>query len=378
LAKEQHTDFLTHPVPSLFDKPKMYKTAISQLEGLQREGLPGFPFPVSIQRQLLFHGQRTDTGSDGLTVAYCDFYEKIGSADELIAAIQLHKALSERGVSNRNLPQQFVAVTIFPSLFDAPDGIAPMPEDDEHPIGDHIVISLGFELGHLYFLNNWGPEWGVNGIGCFSANYLKHYWREAWSRRWLTGPWPNPPKVASDLGPSNEHLSKLLGGAWDQHETAGFFALHRGTVIDFFGRWLIGFIDGSVRLQCIAVLHEAEARPLLVGWMHIHGTPYGADVEELFVWPPYRERGIATALAGQVLFYAAQTPWQHARWRWQALEADTIMRQRAQRKPRIPSWLDHLISNPDNAMTNQAQFLGLLERLAKSRSLDGVHQFRLH
>ena len=29
--------------------------------------------------------------------------------------------------------------------------------------------------------------------------------------------------------------------------------------------------DGSMWLQCLAVLHEAETRPLIVGWMQVRG-----------------------------------------------------------------------------------------------------------
>ena len=287
--------------------------------------------------------------------------------------MQLYGSLSDRGVQFENLPQQLVAVAIFPSMFDAPNGIVPMPEDDERSIGEHIAIALGYRHEHLFFLNNWGPEWGVQGIGAYSIEYVKRYWREVWSTRWLTGPSPD---LGGDLGPSSERRDKLLAGAWDEHESTHFFALHYGAVVDVFGRWLIGASDGSMWLQCIAVLHEAQARPLIVGWMHIHGTSNGAEIEELFVWPPYRERGIATTLAGQALLYTAGTPWQHGRWRWHELEADAIMRERSQRKPRIPSWLNSLLSNPDSAVTNQAQFLTMLERLAKLQSLDGVRLLR--
>src|SRR5215472_818127 len=110
--------------------------------------------------------------------------------------------------------------------------------------------------------------------------------------------------------------------------------------------------------------------------MHIRGTSEGADIEELFVWPPYRERGIATTLAGQALLYAATTPWQHGRWGWHELEADAIMRERSRWNPRIPGWLNHLLSNPDSTVTNQAEFLALLERLAKLQSLDGIRLLR--
>jgi hypothetical protein len=374
LGKEELTDFLHHPTRHIAETPEMHRTAVSQLEGLPYEGLPGyFPFPVSGRRLSLFHGQQTDTSADGRSVAICEFYERIRSPDELIRAMQLYGALSGRGIQFGKLPQPLVVVAIFPSMFDAPDGIVPMPEGDEHTIGNHIVISLGYRDEQIFFLNNWGPEWGNEGIGTYSMDYVKRYWREGWSMRQLTGPRPD---LKGGLGPSRKRWRQLLAGAWDEHESTHFFALHYGAVVDVFARWLIGVSDGSMRLQCIAVLHEAQARPLIVGWMHIRGTSDGAEVEELFVWPPYRERGIATTLAGQSLLYAAETPWQHGRWHWHELEADAIMRERSLWKPRISSWLDDLLSNPDGAMTNRDQFLTLLERLAKSQSPDGVRLLR--
>jgi GNAT superfamily N-acetyltransferase len=369
LGKEEHSDFL-HPTRSAFGTPEMHRAAISQLEGLPYEGKPGyFPFPISGRRLLLFHQQLTDIDAGGHWVATCGFYERLRSPDELISAMQLHDSVADRDVQFEKPPKQMVAVSIFPSMFDASDGIVPMPEDDESSIGDHIVISLGYKDDHLFFLNNWGPEWGVQGIGAYPIDYVRRYWRDAWSVRGLTGPHPD---LGGSLGPSSERWHKLIEGAWDEHESTNFFALHYGAVVDVFGRWLIGVSDGSMWLQCIAVMHEAESRPLIVGWMHIRGTSDGADVEELFVWPPYRERGLATTLAGHALLYAATTPWQHGRWRWQELEADAIMRERSQWKPRIPRWLNELLSNPDSGVTGQADYLSLLERLAKLKSPDGV------
>jgi hypothetical protein len=375
LGKEQPNDLLSHPTPSLFERPETHRAAISQLEGLPYEGLPGFfPFPVSVRRLFLFHNQIAYVGTDGHSRVNCDFYERLRSPGELIAAMELYSALSDRDIPFGRRPQPTVAITIFPSMFDAPEGVVPLPEAGEPSIGDHLVLTIGLAHGHLYFLNNWGPKWGVQGVGCFSVDYLSRFQREAWSVRSLTG--PDPAGFEGGLGPSEERRGKLFTGAWDEKESIGFFPLHHGAVVDVLGRWLIGISDGSMWLQCVAVLHEPDALPLIVGWMHVRGTADGAEVEELFVWPRYRERGIGTALAGQTLLYAAGTSLQHSGWRWHELEADSIMLQRSGWNIRIPGWLKHLTSNPENVMTSRAQFLALLERLAESRSLDGVRLLR--
>jgi len=108
----------------------------------------------------------------------------------------------------------------------------------------------------------------------------------------------------ADLGPSAEHWSQLREHPWDGYSDSSWTPLHWGTLIDVLGRWLIGVSDGSCWLQCVAVLREAEGGPIVAGWIHLRGTSVGADVEELFVWPPYRKRGIGTALAGQALLFA--------------------------------------------------------------------------
>jgi hypothetical protein len=165
---------------------------------------------------------------------------------------------------------------------------------------------------------------------------------------------------------------QLLAGEWDEDESTPFFALHYGELVDVFGRWLIGVSDGSMWLQCIAVLHEPEARPLIVGWMHIRGTLDGPDIEEFFVWPLYRERGIGTTLAGQGLLYATMTPWQQGRWRWHEPEADATMRVRSQWEPHIPGWLSNLLSDSGGVVASRQQIFSLLAVLANSHSPDGV------
>ena len=193
---------------------------------------------------------------------------------------------------------------IFPRFYDAPGGAVPLPDPEEHLVGDHAVLPITMRDERVFFQHNWGPRWGDNGVGSFAIDYLDRYQREAWSiRHAVPGPRPEGVPGSADLGPSSERWDRLREHPWDGNGDSGFILLHHGTRLDILGRWLTGVSDGSVWLQCIAVMREAEGGPMIVGWMHLRGTASGVDVEELYVWPPYprtqhwhRSRGPGVAL----------------------------------------------------------------------------------
>ena len=353
-------------------------TVVTSLTGLAGP----FEYPLFHKRLLLFDLQRTHIDDGGTILAYCPFYERLRSLDELIAAMRLDTALSDRGLKAGQKPILSVITTIFPSMFDAPHGMVPLPETDERPIGDHVVMAVAFEHEHLFFEHNWGPDWGLSGRGCFSVDYLNRFLRDAWAVRLRGGPSADGTlpyqDTAADLGPSDERFDKLFLHTWDEDEWTGFRTLHRGTVLDVLGRWLVGAADGCLWFQCIAVLREAEGGPLIVGWIHIRGTLGGADVEELFVWPPYRQRGIATALVGHALLTAfCETPWQWGRWTWLEQEADAVIRRLSPTKPHVPTWLRRLLGNPNGAILDRKRLLGLLGRLATLEVPDGIRRLRI-
>src|ERR1700722_18517287 len=115
LSRPEFSDFMLHPTPSVFKEPEAQREAVSQLEGLPQEGLPGyFPFPISSRRLFLFHHQRTDVSAEGLSMAICGFYERLRSPGELVTMMRLVNSLTDRGVPFENRPQPLAAVTIFP------------------------------------------------------------------------------------------------------------------------------------------------------------------------------------------------------------------------------------------------------------------------
>lgn len=342
----------------------------------QLSALPGvFVYPLFVKRRDLFHKQRTRMAGDTLGSVGCQFYERHRSPSDLISAMQLDAALSGRGIKFGQRPVQELVVRIFPSIYDAPGGAVPLPDPEEHLVGDHAVLPIAIRDERVFFQHNWGPRWGDNGVGSFAIDYLDRYQREAWSiRHALPGPRPEGVPGSADLGPSSERWDRLREHPWDGNGDSGFILLHHGTRLDILGRWLTGVSDGSVWLQCIAVMREAEGGPIIVGWMHLRGTASGVDVEELYVWPPYREHGIGTALAGQALLYGAMTGWREEPLTWHELEADAIVRQKSRLKPHLPRWLSELLGEPKpgGATAIQGTLAELLMLLAGLQVPDGV------
>lgn len=359
-------------------------------------GVPG-PFNYSIfgKRNALFLQQKVGFKGDTLSWLRFDFYERLYSPEELINATGFRYALTQRGFKplDGSVPPPgmpitpilvSLEVTIFPSMYDAPDGIVPLPDQDERPIGNHIVMPIGFDSEYLFFQHNWGPQWGIRGLGCFSRDYLRRFQREAWSLRFLPGPCPEGKNISGGYlvpedgtGPSGERLSRLLGHSWDGHGDSQFFMLREGCRInragrvDILGRWLIGIGDGSIRLQFLAILHGVEGGPFVAGWMHIRGTSSGSIVEELFIWPPYRKLGIGTTLAGQALLHASLNPlWPKNGWEWKESEADVMVLERSERKPHVPLWLKAVASHTgqmsqEAGKNNILEWLGMIANTQK-------------
>jgi hypothetical protein len=120
--------------------------------------------------------------------------------------------------------------------------------------------------------------------------------------------------------------------------------------------------------------------------MHIGSTLGGAHVEELFVWPPYRQHGLGTALAGHALLYVARmSALQDGELphdftvTWHEHEAEAIVRQHSMRSPFVPSWLKNLPwrGSPGVALILRGRYLKLLRQIAQMRVPDGIRVMSL-
>lgn len=61
-------------------------------------------------------------------------------------------------------------------------GVIPDPTELERRLGGHAVCIVGYDDEHKRFIfkNSWGAEWGDEGYGYLSYDYMKCYCFEAW------------------------------------------------------------------------------------------------------------------------------------------------------------------------------------------------------
>jgi hypothetical protein len=120
------------------------------------------------------------------------FYEPLGTSDDLLRLSRVNTRLAEGGAPTGALNQLSVAIRVFESAYDAPLGELPLPAPSEREQGVHQVSLNGtlVRAGDMLILfrNSWG-EWGYEGSGVFSREYLERYMVEAWlSRKDAIGP----------------------------------------------------------------------------------------------------------------------------------------------------------------------------------------------
>ncbi len=277
-----------------------------------------FVFPVYSKRVTTFCRQSVNLG-DALSRGR--FYERLRSLDEVAQAVEVFGATLAGGTKFRAGPLAELVVDIFPSMYDAPKGVVPMPEDDEESVGWHAVLPIEIEGDRVNFMHNWSRDWGDEGCGSFSLQYIAKFAREASSIRPKGGPAP-PTGEPADAPTTKSQALRLLVDRWRDEETESPWM-----VVDsdpgplWCGRWLIGVGDGSPWLQAAILLRGLEVDPLTVGWLHARSSLGGVlDIEEFFIWPSYRGRGLGAALAGQSLLFAAIR--QHRAVRWLQPQAD--------------------------------------------------------
>jgi C1A family cysteine protease len=65
-------------------------------------------------------------------------------------------------------------INVFPSLETEETGIIPMPSYHEIPIGAHAITLVGYDdtTQRFKFANSWGRQWGENGFGYVSYDYI--------------------------------------------------------------------------------------------------------------------------------------------------------------------------------------------------------------
>lgn len=172
------------------------------------------------------------------------------------------------------------AFEITEQWFTAPDGIIMMPRPGDEIIGSHAVSMMGFDLIHQAFMfqNSWGVDWGVHGVGYLPFKYFDDYLVESW-------------------------VMHNLKRRPDYYRFEGIDVIRSGQV-DVLGH----SVHGGDNLHCREVFDGTNDE--CMGWTFaVHRRGF-LDVEEFFVRPQYRGRGIANQLVEMLLelSHEAQRP----------------------------------------------------------------------
>jgi len=141
-----------------------------------------------------------------------------------------------------------------------------IPLSPKYPVASVHFISLvafNFQSGEFMFPNTWGKEWGDKSLGYLPFGYLSRFMVEAWTGPPFPFPYqPERPGLDFRLRQADE--SKL------------------GTV------YSLEILDGD--------------NDILAGWAHVVQKPRESiDVEELFIRPEYRRKGLGTQLVREIL-----------------------------------------------------------------------------
>jgi GNAT superfamily N-acetyltransferase len=145
----------------------------------------------------------------------------------------------------------------------APKGIIPYPLHGSH-IGSHSVMMCGYDQyhGQFEFANSWGQRWGNNGYGKISFECFEATMTEAWTVR--LGSFPTIPSP-------RDGINTLTWGTLDFHERS----------INLFEYYDV-YADDRIA-WAIAVIRD-----------------YYFEVDDLFVKPAYRAKGIGAALCTEI------------------------------------------------------------------------------
>lgn len=260
----------------------------------------GFSHHLLSMRSSLFHLQTVQGSCAADLQVSTGFYERHRSVAELRAAVYVNQELCARGGLGRfgRLPSM-LTIGIYPSIFDAPGGIVPMPATNEKCIGFHIVHPMRVADDGFVFVHNW-RKWGYGGFGWLSLEYISSFAQEASTFRLVPGPEGLEGRTG---GNENQQILRMLSHAWDLTDVPVVVRVSTHAGVTVVGRCLIGAGSSSSWYQGIAI---ADHPPVAVGWFHGRLSAGHVQVEEIFVWPPYRGRAIGATLLAQSLVQCAE------------------------------------------------------------------------
>ena len=177
-------------------------------------------------------------------------------------------------------PLPSVCFDMFDGIYEAPGGYVSLPNNDQHRINRHCVTVVGYNDADkvLRFMNSWGPDWGDEGTGYLPYEYFNRgLVPESWA--WF------PITLCSRF--RSLHVNRVFRDSTGERVRVWVSSIPPPA----WGRPMLWVID----------LHDREGA--LLGWAHasVYVNCDVTEIEELFVKPGYRRRGLATVLIKQII-----------------------------------------------------------------------------
>jgi hypothetical protein len=239
------------------------------------------------------------------------YYEPFWNVDSLSTGIWLS------GVVNESLarPVAFATVSFetFESIYDAPSGVLPFPNDEESYVGSHTVGLVGFStpMKVFKFRNAWGPGWGDEGYGSVSHDYLAEY---GWDSFFSWNAYGHEHGYGPPLGAIEDMYAVISGGEGAYSDsvvkhlwlTRGEHGVQRGVGPSRKYDVRCHRI-GSITSGCDVTTADIWLGNRLVGWcfaaqrVEKESGDRVLQFTEFYIWPPFRNSGAARTLFNSCL-----------------------------------------------------------------------------
>jgi GNAT superfamily N-acetyltransferase len=251
-------------------------------------------FPLFALRAVALRAEVGPDENRGLDVVY----EPVHEWSDLQFILGLRDALYSTGHSDNMVPQAQLGLELFDGAYSAPLGKLVLPAKDEKFRGRHSVGTLDiFGPGTLRFQNSWGGSWGDGGAGYLSKAYFNRHCDSIWVSRaaWL-GPSAAMDRAAraasADGRPNAAHVVTL----WHTPNRAAAKEIDcRGATLHVRLRSLNSISGEMGGLQVL----DVRSHNTILGRCHVrHLARHRTIVEEMFVRPTHRLRGVGSALEG--------------------------------------------------------------------------------
>jgi hypothetical protein len=254
------------------------------------DGLPGeWTYPIFASRAEVFHASR---------LGRLHFYDCIGDDDFVPLLIAIGGRLDQQRVRRVFWPRISVTMQVFRSIFSTPgNGLVPLPDPSERPVGHHTVRLVGFENeGDTWkFANSWGTEWGDEGYGELSGAYRRKYVTEVWHQQFDCRIDTENFQTVMDIDDLDRRTWMASSAEYTRLTEDHPLSRHQERI--HIRMTDVVSLGTNRRVEVLEAVTNAGTR---VGWAHLsHGfreDAKSAVATEFFVWPPYRRCGVASML----------------------------------------------------------------------------------